>query len=163
MSYNVSDGYKAYIRIAIVADAEDLAENLRQADLDELKAGGRTSPLEALKSAVMNTDLCYVARELDTDKVICLFGLVVVSEQYGVIWMLGSDLLVKHRKQFIVQAQAFLDQFAKQVKCMGNTVYSKNTLHIAWLRKLGFKFISKIDHPTTNEPFYEFIKICATP
>jgi hypothetical protein len=154
---------KAYVRIADLGDAEDLAMSLRQDDLAELKAASAfPSALESLKHCVMASDCCYVARELEGDKVICLFGYNKRTEEYGSIWLLGSDLLKKHRKDFMKASKVWLGIFQRVTPAIGNAVYAKNTLHIAWLRRLGFKFIAKHENVgNLKETFYEFVKLCA--
>lgn len=154
---------KSYIRIADLGDAEDLALCLRQDDLAELKAASAfPTTLEALKHCVMTSDCCYVARETEGDKIICLFGFNKHSEHYGSIWLLGSELLRKHRKEFIKSCKVWLGIFHNVTPAIGNAVYSKNTLHIAWLKKLGFRFIAKHENAgKQKETFYEFVKLCA--
>lgn len=162
---NVVEYKKIRVQTAIAADAEELAPLLRPADLAELKAipGAPSDPAEALIKSVMETDDCYVAQEIESGKPICIFGVKKESPRFGSIWLMGSDLIEKHKWTFLKESKKWLWAFHGQNQILGNYVMEANTLHVQWLKWLKFRFLRRHKGFGKNgEDFIEFVK-CVTP
>lgn len=158
--------YDKRIRVqpAIAADADDLAPILRPADLAEIQAipGISPRPDEALRHGIMVSDNCFVALDIPSGLPICLFGATKVTEEYGAIWLMGSHLLDKHKWLFLRESRNWVHSFHQVHPALGNLVLDTNTLHINWLRWLGFTFIKHHQNYGRNgEGFFEFVKVCA--
>lgn len=156
---NNVDYPKVRVQLAIQADADELAPILRPADRQELAAypGAPKDPVEALQKAVMTSEACYVGIDKALNKPFCLFGISRVSPLYGAIWLLGSPGLDQHKWLFLRESPKWLKGLAQQYSVIGNIVLDSNTLHINWLRWLGFTFIKHHRGIGNNgEGFYEF-------
>lgn len=157
---------KLFVAHAIAADAEYLAPNLRKADLLELQANPSLkgmAPAEALHKSVMESDDCYVIKEIETCEQICLFGVKRVTEDVGMVWLVGSDRIKKHQVEFLKNGKTWLAGLHNTSKILYNCVHEDNKLHIKWIRWMGFKVVKRHEGIGVNgENFYEFCKLCVS-
>lgn len=149
-----------YIRPSTVDDVEYLATRLRKADVEELAATGWT-PQQSLAYGLTGV-ACYTM----LDDVGTPFGMVGVCKcpyfpDFGVIWLLGTDEIVKHQKRFLRQSHPVLTKLYKDTgyKAFYNRTYFKNTVHHRWLKWMGFTFIQ------SDGKFHTFVRIntCVDP
>jgi hypothetical protein len=141
-----------------LADAEALACTLRQADLDELAAAG-VSPSDALRTGVERSTLA--AAVWDDEGLVALLGVAPLVESVlapvGAPWMLGTDRVSKHARALVAVGPAYTRAMLDAYPRLMNVVHAKNTLHVRWLRRLGFRFRPHaIAAPKTGEPFLIF-------
>lgn len=148
----------AKVRPATLADAEALAPRLRKADLQELEASSRETPLALLQHGVTNSLKAYA---IETPRgVAALFG-VVPSPQpsCGNVWLLASDDLLTIRTTFLRHSRSWLRELFRDFRLLGNLVDQRNTVHVQWLRWLGFQFYTRHPHGLNGEVFIEFTKL----
>lgn len=91
-----------------------------------------------------------------------MFGCVPVDETSGSVWLLGSDDLTQPplRKQFLAEGRVWLNQLHAFRPLLFNFVDARNTVHIRWLRWMGFTFLRL--HPeygVERRPFWEFARL----
>lgn len=133
-------------------DAEELAANLRDQDRAELAATGVTDEVEACAMSVRVSKLCWTARV--DGELACIFGVAPVGsvlEPRGVVWMLGTPLVPKHRRILARLAPKYIRQMLEAYPHLINQVHAKNTVATVWLRKMGFV----LQHPTPIPPHGE--------
>ena len=151
----------AILRRAHPGDAADLAPRLRRADLAEIAAGGMGTPLEALLLGV-RSGTCYaiVDPQLGT-QVYGMFGVVPLpgNPEVGLVWLLGSDELTRISYHFLRNSREWLARLSAPYKLLCNCIDSRNTVHIRWLRWLGFTFLNPQPRGVHGETFIEFLKI----
>ena len=123
------------------ADITDLAANLRQQDVAELRALEFTDMPHVVRHCVLLSDWCWAARV--DGGLACIFG---VSKN-GEPWMLGTDLVAKHRRNLAREAPHYIRLMLKDHPRLINRVHAANTVAVAWLRRVGFTL-----HPATPEP-----------
>lgn len=148
--------HNSYVRPSTEADVEYLAVRLRSADVEELAASGWT-PFDSLSYGLHKGLVCLTM--LDPCGV--PLGMVGVCpshegfDDFGVIWLLGTDEITTHQKRFLRQSLPVLTEFYKQTGCRAfyNRTYYKNKIHHRWLKWLGFTFINTIDN------FHTFVRI----
>ena len=140
---------KFNIRKSKASDVLHLGVNLRQADRDEIKAGGSgMSGYQALHECFIkskNTG-CFTAADSATDKPLAMFGVASNPELKGVgyIWLLGSEELTdEYRIQFIQECRGFVDKLMADYEMLCNFVWEQNTVHIRWLKWCGFNLRPK--------------------
>ena len=145
-----------YIRPSNLSDVEYLATRLRPEDVEELLADG-WEPLDSLKAGLEQGSVTYTLLAPDTQEPIGMLGVVLCPyyEDFGVIWLLGTDGIKKHSWTFLAQSRPVLDLLFKQTGFKGfyNKTYELNTIHHAWLKWLRFKFIAK------EGRFYTFVRL----
>lgn len=152
------DLHKPFVRDATVEDVFYLSERLRQADLDELDAGTGISPIQALYTGYKNSVTCRVG--VYNHNPFIIFGACPVQEDVGCVWALGSDDLLKARGEFLRQSRRWIQMLHKEFPVLFNYIDARNTVHIRWIKWLGFKLINL--HPKYGAgqmPFYEFVRI----
>lgn len=150
--------HKPYVREATVEDVDYLSTRLRKADLEEIAASSGCSPKSALVEGFRHSYKCRVG--IYNNNPFIIFGARPVVKGVGAIWALGSDDLLKARMEFLRQSKGWLDIVHQDFPLLFNYIDARNTVHIRWIRWLGFKFINKHpEHGVAKLPFYEFVRI----
>ncbi len=148
----------AYTRPATEQDAIELAPRLRAADLNELAVTTGHSGLEALTIGLTGTE-CHAIIG-DDEQVVGMYGIHHHPEcgpHQAVIWLLASDELVTIKDQFIEGTSERLKLFHQRYPLLWNLIDSRQVASIRWLKKIGFQFIKKYEHP--KGVLYEFVRI----
>ena len=134
----------------------ELSTTMREADVQEVWAANHLLPYEALKLSLEYTDRAYTS--LFNKEVICMWGVgktTYLSEE-GIPWMLTSDLVRIHFREFLRQAPRLLDDIKKEAIILINMVDARNTLSIRWLKWLGFTIHDSIPFGPDNMLFHPF-------
>ena len=133
-----------YIKIASEQDAKELSQNLRKEDLDEIKANANANPYHALVSGVKYSHLPLAIMN-DENKPIMIMGVVSHGKQLGLIWLLSYQKL-NHIICIFTQLQRCIGLFLQSYPVLYNYIDARNTLHLNWLKWLGFSFIKVHEH-----------------
>ncbi len=145
-----------------LGDETQLAPKLRAADFAELTASSDRPAVELLREgAEWSVPSCSVVN--DKGEVVAMFGVLPVGGRCGRVWLLGSDELTRNplRKQFIRESHQYLNGLFRLYPLLFNHIDERNTLHIRWLKWLGFSFIRRIPaYGREQRPFLEFVKLC---
>lgn len=148
----------ARVRPAVVSDASALAPKLRAADLLEIAAHSERSP-EAILREGIEAGQSY-AVELASGEVCALFGVAPTPEaKLGAVWLLGSDSLLSIRLTFLRHSRTWLRTLFEKYELLGNLVDERNTVHVEWLRWLGFRFLRRVPLGRKGETFFEFVRL----
>lgn len=145
-------------------DAEILIKSVRGPDFDEIVASMGTDNKDAivqfLKLGITTSSQCWSVFAKDAS--LCfIFGIHHESETAGRIWALGTNHLKKVVKEFIQFSPKFIDLFHQKYDLLYNIVDERNTLHISWLKRLGFTFLKT--YKLNNFKFIEFCRLCVSP
>lgn len=137
-------------------DAAELAANLRQQDIDELKAAGDRDPLASIEEASGNSRLAWTARV--DGKLACMFGArgYTLLGATGVPWMLGTDELLRHRRALVRLTPRYIGAMLAAYPRLVNAVHDRNTVSKEWLRRLGFTIYAPQPVPPHGELFSVF-------
>ena len=130
-----------YVRPAILADALQLAPKMRIADREEIRASNGSSPLEALVIPFTYKEgRSYTIIGTAKEGVIGMFGVAPTKDpEYGVAWLLSSETLFKHTKQFIKECPYWVSQMSEGYTYIYNWVDRRNWKSLKWLQFLGFE------------------------
>jgi hypothetical protein len=146
---------EAHVRTATPQDvAELIATGLRDADEMELEAQGQDVGDALTESYAMTPDCRAVVVEGET---VALFGVAPTPSQgvrLGVVWFLGNDGITKITTRFLRESRSWLETISADYDLLTNVVHQANTIHVRWLRWLGFTFLSR-----RHGPFIEFVRI----
>lgn len=151
-----------YTRPSVVADIIPVATAMRQEDQAEVKAGCGQTPTEALLFCFFKGAPCMTIVGRSNSR-IGMWGVVDQGNRLGRIWLLATDELVADKPnsiQFLRQAKAWLSTMLEQYDVLFNYADARNTVHIKWLRWMGFTFIA--EHPNyghEGRTFLEFVRI----
>ena len=150
-----------YVRPAKLEDSLQLAPRIRKGDRQEIMASDGASPLEALVIPFTQKNAkIYSIIGTKSEGVIGMFGSSPTKEKgYGVVWLLSSETLFKHTKQFIKECPYWIDEMGKGYKYLYNFVDKRNWKSLKWLQYLGFEPKTEIgDYGFGKMPFLLMMK-----
>jgi len=153
---------RPHTRRSVVKDILPVANNMRQEDADEVRAGCGQTPAEALMYCFFKGDPCMtmVGR---SGRPMGMWGVVPQEEGLGRIWLLGTDEMVDdpaNRLRFLREAKGYLAKVGERYQVLFNCADARNEVHIKWLRWMGFTFIA--EHPNygaEGRAFLEFVRM----
>lgn len=115
-----------------------IAENLRGADEVEVLLLTGKPPVEALRESVEGSVASYCGYFDGVPGGI--FGVAKLTDEVGVPWMVGTELMVKYRREWMCKAAEKVQWMHNQFPVLTNIVHEKNYASIRWLHRLGFEF-----------------------
>jgi|15BtaG_2_1085339.scaffolds.fasta_scaffold00414_20 hypothetical protein len=149
------------IRFTEPEDVEKIYRDLRPEDRAECIAS-HGDPLECLQRGYENSKYCFTGSVNDKPYMIFGVGEVEEHEGAGVVWMLGTTAInAEARFHFLKRSRLCVENLLhKDFPLLFNCVDARNTVHIKWLKWLGFKFINlHLNYGVAKLPFYEFVRI----
>jgi hypothetical protein len=112
-----------------------------------------------LLDGIVRSSQCY-AVELASGEVAALFGVAPSPEaRLGSVWMLGSDALFSIRLTFLRHSRRWVETLFRDYTLLGNFVDERNTVHVQWLKWLGFRFLRRAPIGRNGEVFLEFVRL----
>ena len=153
--------YKNYTKPFETHYVDLLADNMCQADIDEVFASNGLSPKTGVLSSVSCSDriVCY----FDGDQLLSIGGVGVSQDGSGSPWMLSTNYLNHWKREnlraFMRCSTSWIAEMNDIYHCLENYVDARNTESINWLEHLGFHFPETIpDYGYSKIPFIKFIK-----
>lgn len=131
-----------------------IAAVMRQADRDEVAASSGRSPLAALSYSFRMSRECWAVVIDGKPEVIFGVGDLNILGGVGSPWLLGSDAVWDHRREFMRQSREWLAQLFARYSVLRNVVDCRNSASIRWLGWLGFRFSQPFD--LRGNPFMMF-------
>ena len=118
-----------------------LSMALRKADRDEfLASSGQTN--EAVLKAAKKSTACFVVFNGD-DELVGVYGYIDLGNGHASVWGCGTESGTKEHKFLFRTIPEWLDSLLNKFNRLVGFVDSRNTRHIAWLRRVGFVVDSK--------------------
>lgn len=150
---------KAYIRKAHLNDIPELSENMRDADIAEVRAASGCCPKMATFVGIMAGNTSVIC--LPDDTPVGVFGVHPThTEGLGVIWMLATKEFKQVHKQFLRECLGVIEEHCKPYKAVFNFTDARNTVHHRWIKWSGFTFIKRHEQfGFEKRPFLEFVRI----
>jgi hypothetical protein len=134
-----------------------LAANMRRQDRDELKAWGYPDERTALVESVSASVWCRTCTVDGEVAAITGLGKGGSDESpFGIPWLLGTDLVPRHARVLARHAREYIPAMLQVYPRLVNHVHARNTVAVAWLRRVGFQLREPHLHPVTGEPFHVF-------
>ena len=130
---------------------------MREQDVAEVLASGHTDLHAALAQSVGLSAWCLTATI--NGELAAIFGVAPIGSMLnptGVPWLLGTDLVPKHRRIFARLSRTYIARMLAAFPYLTNTVHSKNTVAVRWLKAVGFELQPAHTNPLTGEPFNTF-------
>ena len=137
-------------------DIEHIAEHMRAADAAEVRAAGH-EPLGALRESAARSAMTWCAEV--NGQPAALFGVAPlgsVLDPRGAPWLLGTDAVPRSRRALAVLTPRYIHEMLDAFPHLINVVHTPNTVAVAWLEHVGFRFGATVEHPATGEPFTLF-------
>lgn len=139
------------------ADVTELVANLRDQDVDELRAAGYEDFASIITESLARSDWAVTATV--DGRLACIFGVSAAGtllSAYGVPWMLGTSLVATNRRALARLAPRYIHEMLQAYPTLRNLVHADNTVALGWLRHVGFTIGPVVPHPNTGAPFHVF-------
>lgn len=137
---------------ATESHVEKLEGNLRHHDKMECYLLGST-PSKAMRLALRIDGATYTALD-ENGEPFAMFG-SGPKQAIGYIWMLGTEDVLKHKRQFIRASRDWIQYLSKPYGVTSNVVLKDNRMSVRWLKFCGAIFLRELE--ISSETFYEFI------
>ena len=137
---------------SVKSDVDGMQDNLRKIDKLEVTSIGGT-PREALLEA-FDGGMTFTAKDKQ-DNVVCMFGSVDSQvKDTGVIWMLGTPLVDKYKKDVMKLTHKFVKKVCEPYRHVYNYIHKDNKKSMRWLKWCGFNVDKSRTYQFGGEPFY---------
>lgn len=148
----------SFILPAEEMDARRLVPALRKDDVEEVHAtlGPEVDIEKTLIQCLRDSDAAWSAFTPE-GMVGVLFGVRTMSTGAGCIWLLGSDAINAHYREFLRQCRPIIADLNKRWPVLWNLVYANNPQRLRWIRWVGCELVRF--HPEwgpMKAPFFEF-------
>lgn len=141
---------------ATLEHVESIAARMRIEDAQELYASIGLQPIDGLRISFERS--LYAWTWLVDGVPATMFGIgthsIIGSE--GVVWMMGTDLVVTHRRAFLRATKRRIDRLLDIYPILTNYVDARYADCIAWLRWLGFEIHPAAPYGFERRPFHRF-------
>ena len=160
----VSDLGGCYARPADEADLVDLIPRLREADRAEVIGYTGGPPELVMRGSVAGSDIALALCTPD-HTVHGILGAYEIAPGVAKVWMVLSDEVFNRKHSFLKNSPLFVRLLHAYAPLLTNFVDERNTVHIRWLRWLGFVFLRREFLGPQKLPFLEFVRTpeCALP
>lgn len=131
---------RPFIRDCTTHDIEELAITMRLEDREEIFHSSGRSPLITLWMGYHASEVRHTIEW--RGRVVAIFGVAAVADagtSMGIPWMLGTDDL-RRCWSLLRECRKLLDSYTKKYRLLANAVWSKNEVHIKWIKWIGFQF-----------------------
>jgi len=139
------------------ADLRYLAANLREADVQELRAvHGPDLDLEhCLRQSVLASEECFVACTAYGEPM-AVFGVAPISllGGEGCPWMLGTESLHHYGREIVTLSRAKMAEWGRRYGLLFNYVDARNTRALRWLKRSGFGVFAPAPYGVEGRPFH---------
>ena len=141
----------------IVEHLRHVADNMRFEDVEELRVSSGETPLRALMNSFDVSDQTITGLT-PSGEAVGIFGIGPICRVTGkgAPWMLGTDKLLKYRRELLLDPPAALEGMLDLYPRLENYIHVKNKKSVRWLKRLGFKMDKPITLPTSGEDFMRF-------
>lgn len=140
----------------------EISDNLRQSDVEEVRASSALPPREALASSVALSSHAYVVLSTHPERrgPIAAFGAAPHPlPGVGVVWMLGTGGIRRVGYSVAKQTRPYLDQLNAVYPILWNFIDARNAVSLRWLRWGGFKLLAPHpNHGPEGRLFYTFVR-----
>lgn len=135
---------------------QDLAANLREADRAELLACGVTDAQRAIETSLSLST--HMVAAVAGGRCAAILGATPLSllDGRGSPWMLGTDLVVKHRRALMADSPAYIRAMLRAYPHLVNWVHADNAVAVRWLRHAGFTLHEPEPYGVRGELFHRF-------
>lgn len=141
-----------------VEHVQELAGNMRKADLEEIWASGHYLPYDGLWASIRLTDKTWTG--LADNAVLCIFGVgkQTLLSPYGAPWLLSSTLVDDHIMGWARGSKAAFKRMIEEshVLHLKNHVDARYTEAVRWLAWLGFTIHPPEPFGLDQLPFHPF-------
>lgn len=141
------------IRPSLPGDTWLLANRVRKADVDELWAGLRYTPEQAIRYGLQHSSVVRTA--FIEGEAAAIYG-VVPREGAGIPWAVFTTTIDRHALTFLRGSRRELESMREGYDRLVNVVDARNTLAVRWLQWLGFALDEPVPYGPDGVLFHRF-------
>lgn len=129
----------ADIRIipATLDHVDTIARRMREADRVEIAAASGRSPHDALAFSLEKSAHAWTVTIDGRPEIMFGVGDINILAGVGAVWLLGTDAVAVHYREFLRQTGAIRDQLLTRYQVLRNFVHDGNRVSVRWLRWMG--------------------------
>ena len=141
---------------ATLEHAEDLAENMREPDVQELWAAAHEYPHPAIVASLAVSR--HAKAGFANDSLVCMFGVgsEMICSTVGIPWLLATDELEHYAQPFLRRNRKAVGEMMNGYQMLRNYVDARNATSIRWLQWLGFEILPAEPYGVDGLPFHLF-------
>lgn len=125
--------------VATEADARELAPRMRAADAAELLASTGHQPLEGLLESLELSSEAYALFFDGELAALCGLAPGPFFTFVGYPWLLGSDVIERHKRAFVRASRAALEEWASRYFLLEQAVDARYVRALRWAARVGFQ------------------------
>ena len=139
--------------------ADYIGANMRQSDIDEVRASSAITSTEAMHFSLSLSTIAFCV-ESDTQGPCAMFGAAPGGlPGLGVVWMLGTEGIRKEGYSIAKQTRRYFDELNREYPVLWNYIDGRNSLSMRWLRWGGFELLAEHpEHGPEGRPFFTFAR-----
>lgn len=133
-----------------------VADNMRQADVDEVWFSHHKSPIESLMSGWESPGYSVI---VTINKEPCaMLGVAIngIITGIGTPWLLSTEKALKYKRCFLTLVPDVIDEMLSVCPTLCNFVHVENKVSIRWLKRIGFKFDEPKPYGIEKKMFHKF-------
>jgi hypothetical protein len=159
LSDKVTENIMFKLQKALHRDAINLASNLRDIDKLEVECTGSTPEASLLRCFDLPKSEVLSGLSSNNEVILmCGVSECPINPDVGVIWMLASPSIRKHRKDIVRLSKDTIDMLCVGYKSVYNLIHKDNKTSIRWLEWCGFTVDKTKTYEQGGEDFYLLIK-----
>lgn len=138
-------------------DIDELAANMRPADVAECYAAGVTDLRACIADGVQHSDPCWAA--LVDGEVAAIFGarpLGSLLNPVAAVWLLGTPVLTANRRAFARHTPRYIRTMLQAYPHLVNYVHADNAPAVRFLRHHGFTLHEAVPYGPHGALFHPF-------
>ena len=137
------------VRPATDKDAQELAANMRESDVEETRVMTGAAPADVVPFSMRVSQKKYACRIAPDGPLLCIFGAADMPDSHGQgsCWELGTQEIDRHPRAFWDASRHFMSilwDAMPHVILFTNTIPASNQRSIRWLEALGAHFSAPI-------------------
>lgn len=139
---------------------EYIAENLREADRQEIEASSGDYPMGAVFQSWQASTKSWLILDR-TGLPIGIMGVAPhpTSEGLGMAWMVGTDGVAEEALSIARQTRRYVEEMHEDYPILWNFIDARNELSLKWLEWSGFIIAdAHLNFGPEGRLFYEFIR-----
>jgi hypothetical protein len=128
-------------------DAQYLADNMRQCDIDELKAVSDYTPIEAVLKSIRQSQNEFLYAVYADEKLLCICGCAENSllSSEARPWLLATNDMAKYNWYLTPTAKEGVRMMLLRWPKLANIVDIRNRISIRWLKSIGFEMTETLE------------------
>lgn len=146
---------REYVVVPEISEILYIAEHLREADKQEIIAALGKHPREALLEGCLTAKICLMFIDPNGTPT-GLFGIMEDPFRSGAVaWMVSTPGIERYSVAFLRRCRGWVHTLAQEFGVLWNYVDARNTVHLRWLRWMGFTLEGPVPYGVQGLPFYK--------